>query len=1228
MFYLLLGIVSDSNLIAQVSFSELENKKVMFPSPTAASLGKYGEYPVSLYNGLVNIGQEIVTVKSGRLALNVTLSYHASGNKPSDIPGWVGLGFSLNAGGVITRITRDIADDNVYGFYSNNEALKYWWNNSPNTHLVEGYFSGNLDPRSDVYQFNFCGYTGEFVFDWDRNIHFKQKVPFDIQILGGGAGGFGGFEITTEDGTVYRFDQAEHSSVSLADPNPPISSWYLTKITNLSGDIISLKYSAPLSKFRYKQYSTRKEVVGSVIGGGELASPTISLWTSKDEVIYLDEIEFNNGELQFQRSKRMDPYFIPDGITSSSAEEQKLDLIVLKDNSSNIIKQWKFEYYENSSERLKLKNLIVQGSDQVDVQRYSFSYNNLKLPLPLPGPNSSNPYLANDVDYWGYWNGATNGENRIPKMYLSEFNQWVGSANRSVNPIFVKAEMLEKITYPTGGYTLFEFESNDYSEQGASFAIEQNPMFESSTPPEAYELHYDRDDGGFDVDPTSVSFTLTAPTHVYIRYSCSADGPNHSWGEPGRVYEADLQLSAGTHNFAGIFATGELLLPYNADINKAHCFATVYKIGPLVPIPAKKGPGLRIKSITTNDGISTSTRSFEYKLDNDPNSNLSSGFLGIFPAFYAPLQSFASNLLGYCVTSEPINDIGEDAPVGYRRVVERFEDNSYIEHYYRAYDSYPDEFMPFTNGYSNPKLAHMSSNRFQRGQETRTVYYNSNGQVQTDITYDYAVLPESVTSVQCIELKPTVGVQLYVDGPVNMVNGTLTSLYYVQSCFFYNNSRTEVTYDANSQNPITTIEYIAYDNTSHLQPTRVTTVGSDGSTITKATSFPDDFASGVPFIDYMQANHLKSFPIEQVVYKQREGVTKIISGNIITYKAEGSGLPSQLLKLENAGPISLANFKFSNRIVGVLPASSSPTPYSADTRYQLVSTYTQYDNKGNLLESIGRNGVKTTYLWGYNQEYPVAQVVGSDHVTVSGKINNPSILNNPSSDESLRTELNNLRTINGGLVKNCTYAPLIGITSETDPVGRTTYYEYDLFSRLSVVRDQDNNILKKYCYNYAGQPEYCHVYKSEAISNDYYSQNCSPGQTPVAYHVTVPAGKFSSSVDQETANQMAQQYAQNLANQYGTCEIQNVSLYYENQRGGVMTIQFHNASSEQSYYFTVYGHEGGELGEVPPGVYDIIINGGSYFYAEVGCGYYTEGTSQLTFYSIPITSSCNFVSIY
>ncbi|MET0463626.1 MAG: hypothetical protein ABW007_10745 [Chitinophagaceae bacterium] len=61
----------------------------------------------------------------------------------------------------------------------------------------------------------------------------------------------------------------------------------------------------------------------------------------------------------------------------------------------------------------------------------------------------------------------------------------------------------------------------------------------------------------------------------------------------------------------------------------------------------------------------------------------------------------------------------------------------------------------------------------------------------------------------------------------------------------------------------------------------------------------------------------------------------------------------------------------------------------------------------------------------------------------------------------------------GSLMSTYTYIPLLGMTSQCDNNNRISYYDYDGLNRLSIVRDQERNIVKKICYNYSGQPEAC-----------------------------------------------------------------------------------------------------------------------------------------------------------
>ena len=72
--------------------AQVGSLRVGMPSPTAASLGKFGDIPVSLYTGTPNINIPLYEVRGRVLSLPITLSYQASGIKVDEIPGWVGMG--------------------------------------------------------------------------------------------------------------------------------------------------------------------------------------------------------------------------------------------------------------------------------------------------------------------------------------------------------------------------------------------------------------------------------------------------------------------------------------------------------------------------------------------------------------------------------------------------------------------------------------------------------------------------------------------------------------------------------------------------------------------------------------------------------------------------------------------------------------------------------------------------------------------------------------------------------------------------------------------------------------------------------------------------------------------------------------------------------------------------------------------------------------------------------
>ena len=76
---------------------------VIPPSPNAASLGQYGNVPISYYNGTTNINIPLHDIELAGQKLPISIGYNSSGIKVTQEASWVGLSWALNAGGCITR---------------------------------------------------------------------------------------------------------------------------------------------------------------------------------------------------------------------------------------------------------------------------------------------------------------------------------------------------------------------------------------------------------------------------------------------------------------------------------------------------------------------------------------------------------------------------------------------------------------------------------------------------------------------------------------------------------------------------------------------------------------------------------------------------------------------------------------------------------------------------------------------------------------------------------------------------------------------------------------------------------------------------------------------------------------------------------------------------------------------------------------------------------------------
>ena len=135
-----------------------------------------------------------------------------------------------------------------------------------------------------------------------------------------------------------------------------------------------------------------------------------------------------------------------------------------------------------------------------------------------------------------------------------------------------------------------------------------------------------------------------------------------------------------------------------------------------------------------------------------------------------------------------------------------------------------------------------------------------------------------------------------------------------------------------------------------------------------------------------------------------------------------------------------------------------------------------YDKYGNVTSVSKEGDIPITYYWAYNNTYPAIKALNITYNSLIGFINccsgvNMSNITEPLKDTEQDTKLKQMYTNLNNQFPDAqfyiyTYKPLVGITSETDPNGITTYYEYDSFGRLSRVLNQDKKEIKKYTYHY------------------------------------------------------------------------------------------------------------------------------------------------------------------
>lgn len=937
-YYLLLFfLLPFSFLGAQNGVADQLLKAIYHPSPQSAAYARYGEYPVDHSTGVPKIEIPIYTLNTGDYELPISISYHASGIKVLDVSGPVGLGWTLNAGGMIARTVCGMPDfeGNNYRmfFKSKADVEKRLSESAMEPMLWNRVFAGvpEYDYESDRYSYNFAGKSGIFRYNVYTETPFTiPHEPIKIERTSKG------YKVIDTDGTTYHFEAKELCTSPTVYSYP--SAWYLTKIETAGRkNVITLSYTTGDSyMIRYRSQFmhignsvTYSEGTGqNYIANEHLNSfdEEVSMPHYSYRVPMLSSISWNNVNISFSYAKdRLD------------TQKERLTSITVKDSSSTV----KYVAFNNntyfgdhpSNYRMKLGSLSMKGNaNNTIADNYTFTYD------PTTPPNHHNvpvgaPGAYCREDYWGYYNGTRN-YNMIPQGVFPSQNL----ANRNASPSHMQMCILKTIQYPTKGSTTFNYETNRTGTNSYIGGLRVAEIVNKDHNGTILEQKtYEYPQGKATIEISDELFTYDDNFYYFIRQA------NGAYQSKGRLHQIAVA-------------------------------------SPILPLTGWSGSPVFYDEVT------------EYK-------GLKSANIG--KTVYKFTQDFESSYPG-----AERDDMSTPVPL-------RFYSGLYNN----------DEGIV-------PALL-----------KEKTLYKNNNGayvkQLSEEYEYTELVPPNDSISIGVRLGRLGIGVIYYEDAissfaPYSSVNEYYNSIIYTNVRGYRKLQKlTSVKTTDYERNVVATRTYQYEPQLRCLQPITETTTNSDGDNYTTKTYYP--FQQTGTVYSNMTAKNYVDTPIKQEKYCN----SALLSTDLTAYQQAGDRfLPNNI------------------------------SQQKGNNASRVLVRYERYDSKGNPQYLTTLDNRKIVILWGYNYRYPIARIEGLTYSEVTAKVSESTISSIASGTAPTQAQLDNIRSsLSNALVTTYTYAPSVGITTETAPNGYKKAYSYDVMGRLSQIADT-NGTVETYQYQY------------------------------------------------------------------------------------------------------------------------------------------------------------------
>lgn len=1071
---------------------------VNFHTPQEASLMTAIDNPVGLYNGNPEISYNLFTLHDGAVELPLSLQYNASGIKVKQESTWVGLGWDLDVGGMIVqdavgRLDEQGDYDVKYPYYPQGgfEGYPMCYSRLDDKYKYDVYFDRAKKRyfQPDVFYFRFPEGSGKFYIDYDNgSVHpLSYEKPIKIE-----RDGETSWIITTSDGTRHCFTGGDKATSEGATYQFVSRTWVLSATILPNGQTIRYYYGDEtiMSMYRTVSYDYLVEPLVSFPVKSWAKSYQSDCLVSSTEYL-LDSITTDNYLVEFRKSPREDYY-----------NGRMLDAIVVTDKLTDRKKQYDFTHtysspsvpgnylrlsqgyfpYNETRNFKRLQLLSVEetgsGSERQRLMKFDY-YDYNRLP----------PKSSFAVDYWGFYNGQTSNNSMFPRLYQLLWNNHDEIIQSSPNDDFstracsteaLKYGMLHRITYATGGVTEFEYEPNEFSNVPFIPTCEFLDKEASSVVENSITVRKDLS--------KTIRINLQAGEEMKLDYKISTG--QHYWREleGTNVYIVSIADGPGVVARYSYTPQDTLQMRY---LNKSVTFkaerTTEYVV--CVSFPESlvepsyrgvaevtvnqktvrkngadekysQGCGVRVKTVnyynSSSDVVPVRQTAYEYpRLESGTNGRLLVPLA--FHRMHRELTYALKESYGYgvqCSTggveetvysdnvySAPYSTIG--SLVGYSQV--------------NVYDRISGKNSGYTENYFNNRQELSSPDCFQipqpgNGKPTSIIYKDGSGKVLKSETFQYQSKPVHFYSGVCLYDKFNRTDEFYGSAGRYLVEfGDRTDygdyvgryrlmLYGLWSYMYQLRSKSIM------QDGVEYKEEYTYDNYGQVK--EKTSTDSRGKSLVEKYSYPYEYTDAAYI--HMKEQHRFAYPVEQKQY--RDG--SLIGGRITEYGYYGVAVQY------------LPSFVRSKNIT--VPASDCGliSGGNAASLYPILETeYLKYTKTGNpVLVSV--KGEDIIYLWGYNGQYPIAEIRGSNYSNVASLLGEDPV----KFSERALPDYSRLEEINNKLATSSVtiyrYAPLLGVTSVTKSNGDVTYYEYDSFSRLSRIKDKNGDVLETFTYNY------------------------------------------------------------------------------------------------------------------------------------------------------------------